>query len=108
MLEDNPRAKRDLWRKDLEQVKSLGFNAVRCWVDWATAEPLEGQFNFDTVDVLTDLTQELGLKLIIQVYVDSAPEWVGKKYPDSHFVSISGEVMPSESAPGFCFDHPGV
>jgi beta-galactosidase len=108
MLEENPRAQGDAWRKDLEQIKSLGFNSIRCWVDWATAEPVEGQFNFDTVAVLGDLAREVGLKLIIQVYVDSAPDWVGKKYPDAHFESIGGEKMPSESAPGFCFDHPGV
>jgi beta-galactosidase len=108
MLEADPKAKRDLWRADLQKIKSLGFNAVRCWVDWATAEPLEERFNFDAIDVLTELAGQVGLKVIIQVYADSAPDWVGVKYPDSRFVSISGDVMPSESAPGFCSDHLGV
>jgi beta-galactosidase len=40
--------------------------------------------------------------------MDSAPEWVGRKYPDSLFVSASGEVMHPEAAPGYCVDHPGV
>jgi beta-galactosidase len=55
-----------------------------------------------------ELAESIGLKVIIQVYADSAPDWVGKKYSDAHFVAMSGDVMPSESAPGFCFDHPGV
>ena len=59
MLEDDPRGKKELWRKDLQQIKSLGFNTIRCWVDWATTEPKEGQFNFDTVDVLADLATRL-------------------------------------------------
>ena len=108
MLEPNPRAKRDAWRADLQQIKGLGFNAIKCWVDWSSAEPEEGRFNFDTVDVLLELAREVGLKVYIQVYADSAPDWVGRKYPDSHFVDISGAIIPSEAAPGFCFDHPGV
>ena len=27
------------WRKDLQQIKDLGFNTVRTWVEWATCEP---------------------------------------------------------------------
>ncbi|MBZ5538808.1 MAG: beta-galactosidase [Acidobacteriia bacterium] len=108
MLEPDPRSKREAWRADLQQIKGLGFNAIKCWVDWSSAEPAESQFNFDTVDVLFELAREAGLKVYIQIYADSAPDWVGRKYPDSHFVDISGAVMPSEAAPGYCFDHPGV
>lgn len=108
MLEPNPRAERDRWRADLQKIKELGFNAIRCWVDWATAEPVEGRYRFEAVDLLAELADELGLRVIVQVYADSAPEWIGKKYPDAHFVSIGGERMPVESAPGYCFDHPGV
>ncbi|HXG64825.1 MAG TPA: beta-galactosidase [Blastocatellia bacterium] len=108
MLEPDPRAKRDFWRADLKKIKELGFNTIRCWVDWATAEPTAARYNFDTVDVLMDLAEEAGLRVMIQVYADSAPDWVGKQYPDAHFISISGAVMPSESSPGYCFDHPGV
>ena len=108
MLDPDPRAHRDEWRADLRQIKALGFNSVRTWIDWASAEPRDGEYHFENVEQLADLSQEVGLKLIVQVYVDSAPDWVGKKFSDSHFVSISGEVMPSHAAPGYCFDHPGV
>ncbi|MGA7617337.1 MAG: beta-galactosidase [Thermoanaerobaculia bacterium] len=108
MLEPDPVAKKEAWRKDVRQIRALGFNTIRAWVDWASAEPEEGVFDFRTIETLADLAHEEGLRLEVQVYMDSAPAWVGQKYPDSHFVSISGEVMPSESAPGYCFDHPGV
>src|SRR5207244_12120510 len=84
------------------------FNTVRCWVDWASAEPREGEYHLENLELLADLAQETGLRLVVQVYVDSAPDWVGKKFPDSHFVSISGEVMTSQAAPGSCFADPGV
>ncbi len=108
MLESDPKAKVEIWRRDIRQIKSLGFNTVRCWLDWATGQPVEGDYSFDTLDVILQLAQEEGLKVILQVYMDSAPEWVGRKYPDSLFVSSNGMVIHPESSPGYCRDHPGV
>jgi beta-galactosidase GanA len=108
MLEPEPKAKMKIWRADLQQIKALGFNAVRCWIDWATGEPDEARYQFDTLDVILALAQEAGLKVVLQVYMDSAPEWVGRKYPDSLFVSSNGAAIRPESSPGYCRDHPGV
>jgi beta-galactosidase len=108
MLERDARAKKEIWRKDVRQIKALGFNTVRTWIDWATGEPREGQYNFENLDVMLELAQEEGLKVFLQVYMDSAPNWVGKKYPDSFFVSSNGAVVKPESSPGYCLDHPGV
>lgn len=96
------------WGKDLDSIKSVGFNTVKCWVDWATAEPRRGEFDFEHLDLLLGLAQERGLRVIVQVYADSAPDWVGKLYPDGRFVDRSGAVISSQAAPGFCIDHPGV
>ena len=96
------------WGKDLDAIKAAGFNTVKTWVDWATAEPREGEFSFANLDLLLRLAQEHGLKVIIQIYLDSAPDWVGVKYPDGRFVDRSGTVIQSQSAPGFCIDHARV
>ncbi len=96
------------WRKDLAAIKSLGFNTVRTWVEWSAAEAREGEYRFDQLELLLRLAGEAGLRVIVQVYVDSAPEWVGRKFPDGQFVSQGGTVIRSQAAPGFCFDHPGV
>ncbi len=108
MLERDPRLKKEAWRADLKQIKSLGFNTIRCWIDWASGEPAEKQYRFDTIEVLLELAEQEGLRVVIQVYMDAAPDWVGRKHPDSLFISASGEAMKPESAPGYCFDHPGV
>ena len=108
MLEADPRAKKEVWRRDLRQIKALGFNTVRCWIDWASGEPAPGEYRFDTLDVLLELAEEEGLKVVVQVYMDSAPEWVGRQYPDSLFVSSNGQAIRPESSPGYCLDHPGV
>jgi beta-galactosidase len=108
MLEAAPHAKKEEWRRDLKQIKALGFNSVRCWIDWASGEPAPGEYRLDTLDVLLSLAEEEGLKVIVQVYMDSAPEWLGRQHPDSLFVSSNGQAIHPESSPGYCMDHPGV
>ncbi len=108
MIEPVTASSRSEWKKDLEQIKKLGFNTVRCWVEWAYNEKEEGKYDFSSLQLLTDLAAEVGLKVICQVYIDSAPEWVGKKYPDSAFVASNDLRIHSQSSPGFCFDHTGV
>jgi len=108
MLERDPLAKQDFWLHDLRQIKKLGFNTVRCWIDWASGEPAEGQYHLETIDVILKLAEREGLKVVIQVYMDSAPAWVGRKYPDALFVSSNGMAIHPESAPGYCRDHDGV
>jgi beta-galactosidase len=101
---DSPR----LWKEDLLKIKGLGFNTVRTWVEWNVGEPEEGQYRLENLDLLLRLADEVGLKAIVQVYVDSAPEWVGTKYPDGHYAAQDGQAIPSQAAPGYCFDHRGV
>ena len=108
MLEREARSKKQIWRKDIRQIKALGFNAVRAWIDWASGQPADTQYDFETLDVLLELAEEEQLKLFRQVYMDSAPQWVGEKYPDSFFVSSNGQAIRPESSPGYCRDHPGV
>src|SRR5687767_9822897 len=108
MLERDARSKKEMWRKDIQQIKALGFNAVRAWIDWASGQPTDGKYDFETLDVLLELANEEQLKLVLQVYMDSAPQWVGRKYPDSLFVSSNGQAIEPESSPGYCRDHPGV
>jgi beta-galactosidase len=108
MLERQARSKKEIWRADVRQIKAAGFNTVRTWIDWASGEPAEGTYDFETLEVLLELVEEEGLKLVLQVYMDSAPHWIGRKYPDSLFVSSNGQAIAPESSPGYCRDHPGV
>ncbi len=108
MLSTLTDASADEWRRDLERIRSLGFNAVRTWVEWAHCEPREGEFHFENLKLLCRLAQEANLRVIVQVYADSAPDWVGRKHPDAMFEAQSGEKVPSQAAPGYCTDKPEV
>ena len=101
---DSPR----LWKEDLLKIKGLGFNTVRTWVEWNVGEPREGEYHLENLDLLLRLADEVGLKVIVQVYVDSAPEWVGSKYPEGRYAAQDGQPIPSQAAPGFCFDNKNV
>lgn len=101
---DSPR----LWREDLLKIKGLGFNTVRTWVEWNVGEPREGQYHLENLDLLLRLADEVGLKVIVQVYVDSAPEWVGAKYPGGRYAAQDGQPISSQAAPGFCFDNNSI
>ena len=96
------------WRADLQQIKDLGFNTVRTWVEWATCEPEPGKYNFDNLHLLMRIANETGLKVFIQIYVDSAPDWVAQNYPYALFEAQSGDKIYPQSAPGACTDNKAV
>ena len=108
MVSRNPAPEKERWRRDLMAIKSLGFNSVKTWVDWASAEPERGRYRFDALEQLLTLSDEVGLRVILQVYTDAAPDWLGKQYPDSSFVTDQGARIGSQSSPGYCLDHAGV
>lgn len=89
------------WGQDLDQIKAVGFNTVKCWVDWATSEPQANVFSFKNLDLLMRLAEQRGIRVIVQIYMDSAPDWIGRRYPDGRFVDRSGAVITSQSAPGY-------
>lgn len=105
MLEKIDATSGQRWREDLGKIKSLGFNTVRTWVEWNTGEPRQGEYRLENLDLMLKLAEEAGLKVIVQVYVDSAPEWVGQKIPDGRYAAQDNQPIPSQAAPGYCFDN---
>lgn len=105
MLEALDSTSSERWAKDLNSIKATGFDTVKTWVDWATAEPKPGDYSFANLDLLLKLTQERHMRVIIQIYLDSAPDWVGQQIPEARFVDRSGAVIDSQSAPGYCIDN---
>lgn len=95
-------------QREIAEIKSLGFNSIRFWYDWATAEQKPDSWDFSTIDTLLTITDSLNMRAIVQVYTDSAPNWLERDYPDSLFVDRSGLVIHSQASPGYCSDHPVV
>lgn len=93
------------WRNDLQQIKKLGFNTVRTWVEWAACEPERGKYNFGNLKLLLRFAEETGLRVFIQIYVDSAPDWVARDFPHALFEAHSGDKVYPQAAPGVCTDN---
>jgi beta-galactosidase len=93
------------WKKDLQSIKDLGFNTVRTWVEWSTCEPEKGKYNFENLELLFRLANEIELKVLIQMYVDSAPDWVGKTFSEYLYETQSGVKVYPQCAPGACVDN---
>ena len=108
MLEKINSSSAERWGADLDAIRADGFNTVKTWIDWQTGEPSRGVFDFDNLNLLMRLAQQRGLRVIVQIYLDSAPDWVGRLYPSGRFVDSSGAVIISQSAPGYSLDDPGV
>jgi beta-galactosidase len=113
MLSEITSNSREEWRHDLQQIKSLGFTTVRTWVDWQRCEAEEGKYNFANLKLLFDLAQELGLKVIIQVYsgydgFGFAPDWVHRKFPGGFVDLQSVYAISSPPSNQFCSDHKGI
>lgn len=99
---------RELASRDLEKIRELGFNSIRYWIDWAAIEPKPNTWVLDHLDHLMDEAERNGLKVIIQLYLESAPNWLGIAYPDARYKAQSGDVIESQSSPGYSLDHPAV
>src|SRR4051794_41803158 len=80
MVVREPAKEREAWKRDLATIKSLGFNSVKTWVDWASAEPDRGHYRFDALQQLMSLADEAGLEGIVPIYTHAAPEGVGGRF----------------------------
>ena len=58
MLSEITADSEDEWRRDLAQIKELGFNTVRTWVEWTHCEPTFGDYHFENLQLLCRLAQE--------------------------------------------------
>jgi beta-galactosidase len=109
MLSPITASSREEWRRDLQQIKSLGFNTVRGWVDWSHNEPRQGQYDFRNLRLLCELAQEAGLRVMIQVYVGwdgfgFAPDWAHKKFPEA-FDSAELNDINTPASSSYYSDH---
>ena len=113
MLSPITPSSRDEWRRDLQQIKSLGFNTVRGWVDWSHNEPQEGKYNFDNLRLLCELAREAGLNVVIQAYTGwdgfgFAPDWAHKKFADGFVETSNINDVSSPPSTSFYSDQPGI
>jgi beta-glucosidase len=68
----------ELWRQDLDLVKSLGLNSYRFSIEWARIEPEPGRFSLAMLDhykAMIDGCRERGLTPLVTFNHFTAPRW---------------------------------
>lgn len=109
-----PFPKREVWKRDFNHMRELGFNCVKHWAVWNWIEKEQGQFDFSELDELVALSKEAGLKVIINTIPEGAPYWVYEGHEDGLYRTADGQSvtpggpanLPSGGWPGRCMDDP--
>ena len=103
-------------KRDMELLKSKGFNLIKLQEHWAIDEPVEGQFDFSKYEELIKHAKSLDMYVYLGLTCEQAPVWLFDKYPDCHMIGRNGlpivheaqATYPADGKPGPCFDHPGA
>ena len=74
--------------RDLERVRSAGFNAITTWIPWAIAEPQRGALALASTERLIAAAARHDLKVAVRILMSPAPGWAGQDGSDAdRFVS---------------------
>lgn len=106
----------EYWERDLAQMKELGFNTVKYWVQWRWSERVPGEYYWEDLDRLMRLAEKNDLQVILNLICDVMPIWSERKYPDCRMIDRNGVPVRTEAVvcrqlggyPGPCYRHPGM
>jgi len=98
----------------LHKIKEeLGYNIVKFRIQWNYIEREKGKLSLDEVNKMFDYCDELGLKVVLEINLETAPYWMERNYPETRYVSANGHVLEMggyESTqaggyPGLCYSN---
>jgi beta-glucosidase len=72
----------ELWRDDLDLIKSLGLNSYRFSIEWSRIEPLEGQFSIAMLDhykAIIEGCRDRGITPLVTFSHWTVPIWFAAK-----------------------------
>jgi hypothetical protein len=65
----------EAWMADLVAIRAAGFTSITTWTSWGHAEPIQGRYRFDALEQMLRLAGDAGLRAIVEVFPEPAPEW---------------------------------
>lgn len=101
----------------LEQIAGpLGFNTIKVWTMWNWCNPRSEVYDFEELDEIMATCDRLGLRVIVNTILETAPYWLAEQYPDARYVNADLEPLnlrgrssdPNGGWPGLCLDHAAV
>ena len=91
----------------------LEFNVVKIRLQWNWLERNRGELYLDEVEKILNRCDELGLGVLAEINLETAPYWLEDDHPESRYVNAKGVAMelgPYDATqgggyPGLCFHH---
>ncbi len=99
------------WEVDLENIKKMGFNTIQLRPQWRWHERLHGQFYWDDLDRLFDLSEKNGLNVVFKFFLESAPAWLYREHNCERIDLNGNKILPGAIGAMYvggwlpCFDH---
>ena len=101
------------WERDLQLMADTGMNVVKFWACWSWMNPERRRFDFEDLDVLIDIADRVGLKVVLNIILEDAPYWLEEDHPEARYRDAEdrdvqlGAAMntPGGGWPGLCFDN---
>ncbi|MCL2813543.1 MAG: beta-galactosidase [Oscillospiraceae bacterium] len=103
-------------KRDMEILKSRGFNLIKIQAHWGLDEPAENIMDTAAYEELVDYAGKLDMGVYMGLTNEQAPNWLWEKYPDCRMTAHNGSALayqaqytlPADGKPGPCYDHPGA
>lgn len=112
-----PNPPREDRRKALEQIAyELKFNTIKIWVMWNWCNPEPDIYDFDEIEEIMTICDDLGLRVVVNTILETAPYWLDERHPEARYVNAGGEALelrgrssdPNGGWPGLCHNHEQV
>lgn len=104
----------DEWEDDISKFESLGLNTFQIRTQWRRNEPSEGNYRFDDIDRLFELSRKHKRQVIFKFLLENAPQYIFDKY-DGERRGFDGYPIRAGSNGSFyvggwmpCFENPEV
>ena len=103
-------------KRDMELLKSKGFNLIKLQEHWACDEAAPGHYDFACYEELIEHAGTLDMGVYLGLTCEQAPAWLYRKHPGCRMVGRDGTViayeaqftLPADGKPGPCLDDPGA
>lgn len=80
------------WERDINKMAELGFEFIHlAEFSWSRLEPTEGDYHFEWLDKVIDLSARKNLKVILCTPSPCLPAWLSNKYPETLYMMETGQ-----------------
>ncbi|MBN1942532.1 MAG: beta-galactosidase [Phycisphaerae bacterium] len=109
-----PNPPRDEHRGHLTKIRQeLGFDVVKLRMQWNAIHRQPDVFEWDEYDEIVAICNDVGLRFILEMNLETAPYWLERRHPEARYVSANGQAIelgPYDATqfggyPGLCFDN---